>query len=428
MLDTVIGPPAVSVEPPPESSESPAAAEVMLQSLAVNAAVPVLEIGSLWSTIGSATSSDTSPSATPGTAPELSIVVPTFNESANVEELVLRLDLTLRGLAWEVVFVDDDSPDETAATVRQLAQRDPRVRVIQRIGRRGLSSACVEGVLATSAPYVAVMDADLQHDEAILPRMLQALRGGKVDIAVGSRYVAGGGIGQWDGQRASISRLATRLSRTVVPAELKDPMSGFFMIRRDAFMARVRGLSSLGFKILVDLFASSGQPLRFVEVPFQFRARHAGESKLDNQVAWDYGMLLLDKLVGRWIPVRFISFGLIGGAGVAVHMAVLAAVFQSGLTRFSVGQAVATGVAMVFNFFVNNMLTYRDRRLRGAKLVKGLATFALVCSVGAIANVGIAEYLFSHRQGWVPAALGGILVGAVWNFATSAFYTWGKRG
>jgi dolichol-phosphate mannosyltransferase len=302
------------------------------------------------------------------------------------------------------------------------------VRVIQRIGRRGLSSACVEGVLATSAPYVAVMDADLQHDEAILPRMLQALREGSLDIAVGSRYVEGGGVGQWDGQRASISRLATRVSRAVVPAELKDPMSGFFMIRREAFMARVRRLSSLGFKILVDLFASGEQPLRFVEVPFQFRARHAGESKLDGHVAWDYGMLLLDKLVGRWIPVRFISFGLIGGAGVGVHMAVLATLFQSGLTRFSVGQAVATGVAMVFNFFVNNMLTYRDRRLRGTKMIKGLATFALVCSVGAIANVGIAEYLFNHRQGWVPAALGGILVGAVWNFATSAFYTWGKRG
>jgi dolichol-phosphate mannosyltransferase len=361
-------------------------------------------------------------------AAELSIVVPTFNEADNVEELVDRLDATLRDVAWEVVFVDDDSPDQTAATVRRLARRDARVRVLQRIGRRGLSSACVEGVLATSAPYVAVMDADLQHDEAILPRMLEALRTGTLDIAVGSRYVAGGGIGGWDTQRASISRLATRVSRTVVPPELGDPMSGFFMIRREAFMARVRGLSSLGFKILVDLFATGGQPLRFVEVPFQFRPRHAGESKLDGHVAWDYGMLLLDKLVGRWIPVRFISFGLIGGMGVGVHMTVLALLFKTGLTGFAAGQAGATAVAMVFNFFVNNQLTYRDRQLRGRQLIRGLATFTLVCSVGAIANVGIADYLFSHRQGWVPAAMGGILVGAVWNFATSSFYTWGKRG
>ncbi len=358
---------------------------------------------------------------------EFAIVVPTFNEAGNVAELVRRLDAALAGIEWEAVFVDDDSPDQTAAEVRRLGREDPRVRVVQRIGRRGLSSACVEGVLATTAPFVAVMDADLQHDEAILPRMLEALRGGQVDIAVGSRYVEGGGIGDWDGSRASISRLATRASRAVVPAELRDPMSGFFAIRRDAFMDRVRRLSSLGFKILVDLFASGERPLRFVEIPYRFRTRHAGESKLDGHVAWDYGMLLLDKLVGRWIPVRFISFGLIGGLGVFVHMAVLTTVYKGGLVGFAVGQATATVVAMVFNFFVNNLLTYRDRRLRGRAIVRGLASFMLVCSVGAIANVGIAEYLFAHRQGWVPAALGGILVGAVWNFATSAFYTWGKR-
>ena len=360
-------------------------------------------------------------------AAELSIVVPTFNEAANVAELARRLDIALAGIDWELVVVDDDSPDGTAGEVRRLAMADARVRIVQRIGRRGLSSACVEGALATSAPYVAVMDADLQHDESILPSMLEALRGGGVDVAIGSRYVDGGGIGDWDGARASISRIATRASRAVVPADLRDPMSGFFMIRRDAFMERVRRLSSLGFKILVDLFASGERPLRFVEIPYQFRARHAGDSKLDGHVAWEFGMLLLDKMVGRWIPVRFISFALIGGLGVGVHMAVLSALYKGGLADFATGQAVATVVAMVFNFLVNNLLTYRDRRLRGRAMLGGLASFMLVCGVGAVANVGIAEYLFSHRQGWVPAALGGILVGAVWNFATSAFYTWGRR-
>jgi dolichol-phosphate mannosyltransferase len=368
------------------------------------------------------------PPAIPARAPaELSIVVPTFNEAANVAELARRLDVALAGIDWELVVVDDDSPDGTAAEVRRLAMVDARVRVVQRIGRRGLSSACMEGALATSAPYVAVMDADLQHDESILPSMLEALRGGGVDVAIGSRYVEGGGIGDWDGARASISRIATRASRAVVPADLRDPMSGFFMIRRDAFMARVRRLSSLGFKILVDLFASGERPLRFVEIPYQFRARHAGDSKLDGHVAWEFGMLLLDKMVGRWIPVRFISFALIGGLGVGVHMAVLSALYKGGLADFATGQAVATVVAMIFNFLVNNLLTYRDRRLRGRAMLGGLASFMLVCGVGAVANVGIAEYLFSHRQGWVPAALGGILVGAVWNFATSAFYTWGGR-
>lgn len=367
------------------------------------------------------------PAIRPARAAELSIVVPTFNESANVPELVRRLDTAMGDIAWEVVFVDDDSPDSTAQVVRDLAAADPRVRVVHRIWRRGLSSACVEGVLATSAPYIAVMDADLQHDEAILPTMLAQMRTGRFDIAVGSRYVDGGGIGQWDDRRASISRYATRVSHLVVPPELKDPMSGFFMITRPAFMDRVRKLSSLGFKILVDLFASGSTPLRFVEVPFRFRTRFAGESKLDGHVAWDFGMLMLDKLVGRWIPVRFISFGLIGAVGVLVHMSILALMFKGMQSSFQLSQATATAGAMIFNFWLNNLLTYRDARLRGWKALRGLLTFSLVCSVGAAANVGIAQYMFSHRQGWIPAAIAGILIGAVWNFATSSFYTWGRR-
>jgi dolichol-phosphate mannosyltransferase len=362
-------------------------------------------------------------------APVLAIVVPTFRERDNVAELVRRLDAALVGIPWEVVFVADDSPDGTAETVRELGRSDPRVRCLHRIGRRGLSSACVEGALATSAEAIAVMDADLQHDETILPDMLRALRERGADVVVGSRYVAGGGVGEWGEGRARISRFATRISRVVVPEGLADPLSGFFMVRRDVFMDAVRSLSTLGFKILVDLFASSPRALRFVEVPYRFRERHAGESKLDGRVAWDFGMLLLDKVVGRWVPVRFLSFAMIGGLGVVVHMAVLAALFRTGLAGFGTGQAIASGVAMVFNFFLNNALTYRDAKLKGAAMVRGLLVFMLVCGLGAVANVGVADWLFSEqRQGWFVAALAGILVGAVWNYTTSSFYTWGRRG
>ncbi len=388
--------------------------------------------GDLESTPAGLTDPSTGPSHAsiardPRTA-ELALIVPTYNERPNVAELVRRLDACLGDIVWEVVFVDDDSPDGTAEAVKALAAADPRVRCIHRIGRRGLSSACVEGVLSTSAPLVAVMDADLQHDERILPAMVDTLRRDAADIVVGSRYVCGGGVGQWDESRVAISRFATRVSRLVVPDALKDPMSGFFMVRRTVFMGVVRNLSSLGFKILVDVFASSKQPLRFVEVPYEFRTRHAGESKLDHRVAWDFGMLVLDKLVGRWVPVRFLSFGLIGGAGVFVHMAVLSLLYTSGTAGFVSAQAGASTVAMVFNFFLNNELTYRNAKLRGRALLRGLLSFMLVCGVGALANVGIAGYLFDREQGWIPAALGGILVGAVWNFSTSAFYTWGRRG
>src|SRR5579862_4708425 len=169
--------------------------------------------------------------------PLLSIVVPTFDEKGNVEELVRRIECALGGTPWEILFVDDDSPDGTSEGVRELARTDPRVRCLQRIGRRGLSSACVEGILAGSSPYVAVIDADLQHDERILPLMLLRLTQGDLDIVVGSRHVEGGDIGTWNETRAAMSRFATRLSGLATRADLQDPMSGYFMMRRDSFMA-----------------------------------------------------------------------------------------------------------------------------------------------------------------------------------------------
>jgi len=358
--------------------------------------------------------------------PELSIIVPTFNERENIAELIERLVVCLKDRSWEVVFVDDDSPDGTADVVREHAAADSRVRCVRRIGRRGLSSACVEGMLATTAPYLAVMDADLQHDEQLLPQMLDTLKQGDVDIVVASRYAPGGDVTGWDARRARMSRLAVRLSRLVVPAELTDPMSGFFMIRRSVFDGSVRKLSAIGFKILTDLFASFPQPLRFKELAYRFRVRRAGESKLDSVTAWDYLMLLLDKLIGRWIPVRFLAFSIVGGLGVAVHFAVLTLLFQGLHRSFVAGQAVATLCAMTFNFAVNNVLTYRDMRLRGVRWLWGWLSFVLACSVGGFANLGVAAAVFGQGRGWFPAAIAGILIGAVWNYAVTMMLTWGR--
>ena len=355
---------------------------------------------------------------------ELSLIIPTFNERDNIVELVNRLRVCLQGVAWEVIFVDDDSPDGTADVIRAIARTDRRVRCLQRLGRRGLSSACIEGMLASAAPYVAVMDADLQHDETLLPRMLQVLQEEKIDIVVGSRYVANGSVGQWSASRAWISRFATWLGRMVLQSDLADSMSGFFMIRRDALHSTVRQLSAVGFKLLLDLFASAPRPLRYQELPYVFRQRHAGASKLDSQVAWDYVMLLLDKLVGHIIPVRFLAFMAVGGLGVGLHVLILTLLFQGGHVSFTAGQTVATLLAMTSNFLLNNVLTYRDRRLRGWRLLRGWLSFTLVCGVGAVANVGAASYLFRSHGGWLLSALAGVVIGAVWNYAVTAAYTW----
>ncbi len=356
---------------------------------------------------------------------ELSIIVPTYNEHPNVIPMVESLDEALGKFRWEVIFVDDDSPDGTASQIREVAMRDPRVRVVQRVGRRGLSSAAIEGILASSAPFCAVIDGDLQHDEKLLATMLETIIKEDLDVVSGSRYIEGGGLGDWHESRAKISRFATRLSRMVLHADLTDPMSGFFMIRRSAFEKRMHNLSGIGFKILLDIFASSKETLRYRELPYEFRTRQAGESKLDSQAAWEYFMLLLDKLIGHIVPVRFVAFTLVGGAGVIVHMLIVWLMLNQD-AQFTTAQTAATLIAMTSNYALNNVLTYRDKRLRGWAWLKGWFSFTLACSVGALGNIGIASYIFAQDTTWVLASLSGIVVGAVWNYAVTSAYTWNK--
>ncbi len=360
---------------------------------------------------------------------ELAVVIPTFNEVRNVPVLVARLDAALKGRNWEAIFVDDDSPDGTADAAREIARSDPRVRVVQRIGRRGLSTACIEGMCATAAPCVAVIDGDLQHDESILPAMLEALdQDAALDLVVGSRFVAGGGTGDWDQDRVAKSAFATRLARGVLKADLNDPMSGFFMIRTAIVRSLSRHLSGIGFKILLDIMTTSPEPLRFIELPYTFRLRTEGESKLDHVVAMEYLIALYDRMFGHLVPVRFAMFSAIGLLGLGVHMTVLAILFRGANLRFLTGEIVATAVALTFNFFLNNALTYRELRLKGAvALFNGWVSFAVVCSIGAVANVGIANFLHVVRYGeWAVSAMIGVLVGAVWNYALSSRFVWGR--
>jgi dolichol-phosphate mannosyltransferase len=358
---------------------------------------------------------------------ELAVVVPCLNERGNIEPLVDRLHLALAGVDWEVIFVDDDSGDGTREAIRLVAEGDRHVRLLHRIGRRGLASACVEGIQASLSPYVAIMDADLQHDETLLPRMLECLRNDNVDVVVGSRYVSGGSVGSWDSRRVGISAFATRIGRLVLKTHVADPMSGFFMLRRATFNEVVRGLSALGFKILVDILATARRPLRVVELPFSFRPRISGESKLSAKIAWEFIILVADKLVGHIVPVRFLMFSIVGGLGVGVTLAVAWVCLGILALPFAVSQAIATGTAMVVNFVLNNILTYRDRPLRGWRFLRGLASFALICSAGAIGNVGVANFLFhTERSSWWLASTVGIAVGSVWNYAVSSVLTWRK--
>jgi dolichol-phosphate mannosyltransferase len=366
-----------------------------------------------------------SPAYGPVPGPELTVIIPTRNECDNVGPLYEELKQVLAGVEFEVLFADDDSTDGTIEQIRFLASRDRRVRLLHRIGRRGLSSACVEAAQASTAPFLAVMDADLQHDETLLPKMLAELKGGDADIVVGSRYIPGGGTGEWDEGRVKISGFATSLSRLVLRSPIADPMSGFFMLRREAFDGAVRNLSARGFKILVDLLASSPRRLKVSELPYHFRPRVAGASKLDAQVAWEYLLLLLDKTVGRVVPIRFILFSMIGSVGLGIHLMTLFLMLKGLDQPFLTAQFAATTMAMACNFVMNNQLTYGDRQLKSWRVATGLASFGLISMAGAFANIATATYLLQVLGlGKYLAGFTGAVISAVWNYAVSSGVTW----
>jgi len=357
--------------------------------------------------------------------PALSVIIPCFNERPNVVPMIAKLDAALAGISWEVIYVDDNSPDGTTQEVRRIARRDGRVRCIRRIGRRGLASAVIEGALSSSADYVAVIDGDLQHDETRLPVMLSAIQSAGYDLAVGSRYVAGGdSSGLPSRWRHMLSDGGIWLAQAFLPVHLTDPMSGFFMLPRPLFEDLARGLNGQGFKILLDLVLSSTAPLHVLEIPARFRERAAGESKMDALVLVQFVGLLLDKVFGGLLPLRFFSFGLVGALGVLIHLAVLGLLRQTTMLGFEAEQTIATAVAMAFNFQLNNAITYRDQRLRGPRLWRGLILFMVVCGFGAIANVGIAQVLYERNTTWTVAGGIGAMIGVVWNYAVSATLVW----
>ncbi|WP_424627247.1 glycosyltransferase [Bradyrhizobium sp. SYSU BS000235] len=356
-------------------------------------------------------------------ARQLCVVVPTFNERDNVPKLFAKLEAALAGISWEVIFVDDNSPDGTSDVARSLAQSDARVRCIRRIGRRGLSGACIEGILASSAPFVAVMDADLQHDETQLPKMLALLQAKQAELVVGSRYVSGGDTGNFNSTRLGGSVFATTIAKKLLHIDVADPMSGFFMIRRDRFEQLAPALSVQGFKILLDIVASAHGKLRVVEVPYSFGERLHGESKLDSRVVLDFLGLVLAKLTRDLVSLRFVLFAVVGSLGLLVHLVSLYTALALSVP-FAHAQALAALVAMTGNFLLNNRLTYRDQRLKGVALIRGLLLFYLVCSVGLLANVGVAFSVYNQEPIWWLAGVAGALMGVVWNYGVSSLFVW----
>jgi len=361
--------------------------------------------------------------------PTLSVIVPTFNERDNIAPLIEKLEAALAGISFEVIIVDDNSPDGTADLAKQIAAQKPHVRCIHRIGRRGLSSACIEGMASSAAEFVAVIDADHQHDETILTQMLDQARAG-ADIVVGSRYTGEGSSQDgFSASRQKGSELATRLSGILTGKALSDPMSGFFLLRRSLFNEIVPRLSREGFKILLDIIATGnrqlGRKLTITEVPYTFRPRFAGESKMSALVVAQFLGLIVSQISRGILPTSFLLFSLVGASGVVVHLSVLTFVFEVLDFNFANSQLAATLVAMTTNYLLNNELTYADKKLTGSRFWTGLLSFYLVCSFGTLANVSVASMLFeTHMANFIVAGVAGAVMSVVFNYAVTRIFTW----
>ena len=354
--------------------------------------------------------------------PELAVIVPTFNERDNVVPIVAALQRALAGIDFEIIFVDDDSPDGTAEAARKLAATNANVRVIQRINRRGLAAAVVEGMMASSAPYLAVIDGDMQHDETVLPEMFAKIKAERLDVVVGSRNKGGGSMGAFSAWRVRLSNLGRRLSAFLSHSDVSDPMSGFFIVSRAYLEEVVRSLSTVGFKVLLDMLASAQRPVRLGEVGYTFRNRKFGESKLTAAVCLEYIELVLDKLIGDWIPVRYVFFGLVGAIGVAAQFVLVR--WLNHFLPFLTSQTVGSVIVMILNYFLNNRLTFRARRLRGAAWVWGLAGFMAACSVGLFLNLSVVEGMRRIGGPWGLSSLTGVIAGSVWNYGVSSMIVW----
>jgi dolichol-phosphate mannosyltransferase len=362
----------------------------------------------------------------------LSLVLPTFNEAENITVLLPKLSKVLDGIPHEIIVVDDNSPDETWRVAQEVSKNEDRVSVIRRIDKKGLSSAVIDGFLAAKGDVLAVMDADGQHDMELLPNLYQAVSDNK-GFAVGSRYIEGGSVGEWDERRQLISRVATKMALALCKVKVKDPMSGFFALDRKVFEDSFSKLNPKGFKILLDLLVHAPEETAAVELPFTFSTRIKGESKLNWKVQLDFLEYLYDVSIGRFIPLTFVKFCIVGTLGVGVHMGaymfishLLGGGEELNIAGFSLAVIGATEIAIIFNFSLNNIWTFANQKLKGMGALIGFGKYNVACTFGAVANWAVSAFLFS--LGWIEilAVFIGAMTGVMWNYTMNRLITWKK--
>lgn len=361
---------------------------------------------------------------------ELSIVLPTYNEKDNIPILFERLQKTLKNIPYEIIVADDNSPDGTWKLVEEISETQENIHLLRRMSNKGLSPAVMDGLAIAKGSYAVIMDADLQHDEKIIPKMLEQLKAGN-ELVVGSRKVDGGGIENWAWHRRFISWGATFLAQIFLGRSVNDPMSGFFALNMNFFARVSEKVNPRGFKILLE-FLNLCDKNKVTEVGFIFQSRQFGESKLSGGVMFNYLIGLFDLKFGKLLPANFIKFALVGLSGVFVNQGVLflgEKFLWQHTSNLNYNLMLAIEVSIIWNFIINNFWTFREQAKRTlGSFIKGLLYFNLICLAGALINYAVAMYLTNHTPlniYW--ANLVGIALATFWNFFLNTNITWRKK-
>ena len=378
--------------------------------------------------------------------PTVSVISPTYCEVDNVEPLIAALGAALEGIDYEIIIVDDDSPDRTWERVQQVARSDDRVRVIRRFGDPGLSQAVLAGMAASSGEVIAVIDADGQHDERALPRMIEQITSDSADIVIGTRAADGGSYGDWSNSRRLVSWVATLIARVLLRVPVTDPMSGFFAVSRSTYDELGPTINPRGFKILLE-FVGRRRRLRISEVGYTFRNRTHGETKMSPSVIRSYLLAVIELRAGHQVKGEFVLYALVGVTGVAVNLVVFSIAEAIGLPNFRTGisswidpveWSVLLGVqaSIIWNFALNNTFTFWERRFSRRQLPFGFALFEVFSVLGLVINLGVFQFLQSTGWGFdlvgrEPSRylhhIAGLLVALVGNYFLNVNYTWRRR-
>ena len=359
---------------------------------------------------------------------QVSIILPTYNERESLPILIENIFHVLKVYQkkFEVIVVDDHSPDKTYVVAREIARKKSWVRVIRRIHDKGLSSAILAGFSASKGDYLIAMDSDMQHDVAILPQMIQAFEE-KFDIVIGSRKVNGGGIENWTFIRKTISWVASSMAKLILPFDVQDPMSGYFGFTRHIFEKLSSSINPKGFKLLLEFIAISNG-LRIKEIGYIFRDRQFGKSKLSTGIIINYLIALYELTIGKFISLQLLKYAFVGLFGVAVNQLGL----WFGIEHLNLPHVYALMVGIEFsiftNFIFNNYWTFKDKQLSGfSHLLVGLIKFNIICLTGFVLNYSVALFLEGKFEVSIYYGnLVGIMISTMWNYIVNVKLTWEK--